>query len=344
MKQFKKTRDIKVGVIGYGPAFQMGRLHLEDMKRAGMTPRAVVDVDPACLAAAAKDFPNIQTYSSVEKMLKSSEVDLVTLITPHNTHAKIALQCLQAKNHVVSEKPMAITTGQCDAMISTARKNGVVLSVFHNRHWDGCIMGAVKAIRGGAIGQVVRVEAHMGQWQKPRDWWRSSKSISGGVLYDWGIHLLEYTFQLIDSPMVEVSGFAKTGLWSSTSRYKADTNEDEGYVIVRYANGSWSTLCITQVDCSPKPSVVEVTGTKGTYLFDHSTWQMVKYDSKGNTVTTKGANPESQWWRFYRNIAEHLTKAKPLVITAESARRVVHVLDLAGRSAARGAALKPKYN
>jgi len=297
MRLYNKARDIKVGVVGYGPSFGMGRYHLEEMKRAGMTPLAAVDIDASCREAAAKDFPNIEIYSSVQKMLKTSEVDLVAIITPHDSHARLALQCLKAGQHVVCEKPMAITTTQCDAMIAAARKNSVMLSVFHNRHWDGCIMAAVKAVRSGAIGEIVRVEAHMGGWEKPRDWWRSSKSISGGVLYDWGVHLLEYTLQLIDSPIAEVTGFAKSGVWSSGSRWQGDANEDEGYVVIRYADGSWSSLCISQLDSNPKPSVLEITGTKGTYVFDHKTWQVITHNAKGQTVITKGTNPASEWWR-----------------------------------------------
>jgi scyllo-inositol 2-dehydrogenase (NADP+) len=202
----KKTH-IRAGVVGYGGAFNMGRQHLLEMRKAGMIPIVVTDTDEARLRAAEKDFPGIETYRSVKEMLRNSEVDLLTIITPHNTHAEIALQCLAAGKNVVVEKPMAITTRQCDAMIGAARRNRLTLSTYHNRHWDGCILNAVKRIRSGAIGEVVRVEARMGGWNRPGDWWRSSKSISGGILYDWGVHLLEYTLQIVDSDIVEVSGF-----------------------------------------------------------------------------------------------------------------------------------------
>lgn len=83
----KRKSSIKVGVIGYGGAFNMGRQHLNEMKAAGMTPTAVVEVDPSRLAAASEDFPGIETHGSVGDMLRKSRVDLVTIITPHNTHA-----------------------------------------------------------------------------------------------------------------------------------------------------------------------------------------------------------------------------------------------------------------
>ena len=341
--KYKQASDIKVGVIGYGGSFNMGMAHLNEMKRAGMTPCAVVEIDPARLEQATKDFPGIETYSSTAAMLKKSKVDLLAIITPHNTHAKIALQCLNAGRHVMCEKPMAVTTAECDAMIAAAKKQKVVLSTYHNRHWDGWIMRAAEEIRKGIIGDVFRVEVHMGGWGKPRDWWRSSRSISGGILYDWGVHLLEYTLQIITADIVEVSGYAKTGFWAPQTPWKKDTNEDEGFAVVRYANGAWSSLSISSIDSRPKAGSMEITGTKGTYWLDFGGWEVTTHNAQGQTVITKGGHPAGEGWRFYQNIADHLVKGEKLVITPEWARRPIHILDLACRSAAKGEALKAKY-
>jgi scyllo-inositol 2-dehydrogenase (NADP+) len=338
-------QKIRVGVIGYGGAFSMGKIHLTDMRAAGMVPTAVAELDPARRAAATQDFPGIETYASVKELLARSSVDLVTIITPHNTHAPLALQCLKAGRHVVCEKPMALTTAECDAMIDAAKAAGVMLSTYHNRHWDGWIMNAMRHVRGGAIGEVVRVDAHMGQWGKPGDWWRSSRSISGGILYDWGVHVLEYTLQLIDAEITEVAGYAKAGVWASSTAWKKDTIEDEGWIVVRYASGAWSSLLVTSLDAAPRQGWVHVTGTKGSFEFDGQGWTMTTPSSgRGKSVTTvKGTHPPSQWPRFYANIAAHLTKGQALVITPEWARRPIHIIDLANRSAAKGAALKAKY-
>jgi predicted dehydrogenase len=334
---------IRAGVIGYGGAFDMGKMHLTDMRAAGMVPTAVAEIDPARLAAARRDFPGIETYPTVKAMLKASAVDLVAIITPHNTHAPLALQCLRAGRHVVCEKPMALTTAECDAMIAAAEKAGVMLSTFHNRHWDGWILNALKHIRAGAIGDVVRVDVHMGQWEKPGDWWRSSKSISGGILYDWGVHLLEYTLQIVDSDIREVAGYARTGVWASSTAWTADTIEDEGQIVVRYASGAWSTLLISGIDCSPRQGWVHVTGTRGSFEFDAEGWSLTTPGAGDRMRVLKGRNPAPQWPRFYASVAAHLTRGDELVITPEWARRPIHIIDLANRSAARGAALKASY-
>jgi predicted dehydrogenase len=342
MKRYKTAAAITCGVIGYGGAFNMGRAHLNEMKKAGMVPTAVAEIDPERLKVATQDFPGIETYSSVAEMLRKSKVQLLAIITPHNTHAKLALQCLKAKRHVVCEKPLAITTEECDVMIAAAKKAGVVLSTYHNRHWDGCILEAVKRIRSGVIGEIVRIEAHMGNWSQPRDWWRSSKTVSGGILYDWGVHLLEYTLQLMDSRITEVSGFSTSGFWAGKTRWKKDTNEDEAFAVIRFASGAWSTLSISAIDSKPKPGWLEITGTKGTYMFHGGAYDVITHKN-GETVTTSGPSPASEGWRLYQNIADHLVKGETLIITPEWARRPIHILDLAGKSAKKGMALKATH-
>ncbi|MHA1566935.1 MAG: Gfo/Idh/MocA family protein, partial [Alphaproteobacteria bacterium] len=171
-----------------------------------------------------------------------------------------------------------------------------------------------------------------------------SKSISGGILYDWGVHLLEYTLQIVDSEIVEVTGLAKTGVWATQTAWKRDTNEDEGFLLIRYANGTWSSLCISQIDCHPKHGWLEITGTKGSYIFEHESWELITRDRQGSEVTVRGTNQPSQWHRYYRNIADHLTKDTPLVITPQWARRPIHILDLAGQSVTKGRSLRAKYS
>ena len=345
MKRYKRAGEIKVGVIGYGGAFNMGRGHLNEMRAAGMTPLAVAEVDGERLKVAAAEFPGIETYCSAGEMLRKSAVDLVAIITPHNTHAGLGLQCLRAGRHVVCEKPLAVTTAECDRMIAAAKKSGVVLSTYHNRHWDGCIVRAVREIGKGLIGEVVRIEAHMGRYRRPGDWWRTSKSISGGILYDWGVHLLEYSLQIIDSDVVEVTGLAKRGFWAPQTAWKDDTFEDEAFAVVRFAGGAWLTLTLTSIDSNPKAAdrgQLEITGTRGTYIFDGGNWRTI-LQRGGKTIDKQGRNPMSQWRAYYQNVADHLVGGAPLAITPEWSRRPIHILDLACRSAAKGRSLRAKY-
>ena len=343
MARFKRPEDIKVGVIGYGPSFGMGPTHLNDMKKAKMSPLAVCDSDGARLEAAQNDFPGIETYETVDKMLKESDVNLMTIITPHNSHAPLALKCLKAGRHVVCEKPLAITTADCDKMIAEAEKQDLVLTTYHNRYWDGSILRALKIIKEGKIGEVVRIDAHMGNWGNPGDWWRSSKTISGGILYDWGIHLIEYMLQITNSQVIEITGFSKRGFWADKTKWKEDTLEDEGFGIMRFENGIWGTLRITQIDSNPRHSMIEITGTKGTYGWDYDNFFLITPNEYGEKITHTGRHPEVEWWRYYQNIADHLTKGTKLVITPQWSRRPIHFIELMCKSAEKGMSMKPKY-
>lgn len=343
VKTSKKTEAIKVGVVGYGGAFNMGRGHLLEMQKAGMVPTAVCELSEERLKVAQTDFPGIETYTTVAEMLRKSPVKLLAIITPHNTHAKLGIQCLRAGRHVVCEKPMAVTTTECDAMIAAAKEKGLVLSTYHNRHWDGCILEALDRIGRGVIGDIVRVEAHMGGWNKPGDWWRTSRTVSGGILYDWGVHLLEYALQLIPSDIVEVSGFAHNGFWAAKTPWKNDTNEDEAHAVVRFKSGQWLTLTISSIDSRPKHGQLEITGTQGTYILSGDYIEIVTHGKAGEEIATKTRARPGEGWRFYQNVADHLTQGTPLVITPEWARRPIHILDLAVRSAEQGRTLHARY-
>ena len=343
MKLYKQASDIKVAVVGYGGAFNMGRTHLREMQAAGMIPCAVVEIDPARLQIAEQDFPGIERYASIGEMLKNSRADLVTIITPHNSHAPLALECLNAGRHVICEKPMAITTQECDAMIAAAKSNDAMLSAYHNRHWDGGIMRAVDEIRNKrVIGDIYRIDAHMGGYGQPGDWWRSSRTISGGILYDWGVHLLEYSFQLIDTDLTEVSGYAKSGYWAHKTAWKHDAIEDESAAILRFKDGAWLNLTMTHLDSNPRPSWMEVFGTEGAYSWTGDDYTVIKH-SDGIARSEKGRNPKGQGERYYENIAAHLTKGEKLVISAEWSRRPIHAIDMAVQSAKQGRSLPAKY-
>jgi predicted dehydrogenase len=343
---YARADAIRVGVVGYGGAYHMGRTHLSEMRAAGMTPVAVAEIDPARLAVARTDFPGIQTFDTLDAMLAEAAVDLVTVITPHDTHAPLGLRVLASGRHCILEKPMAISTAECDALIAAARARDLLVSAYHNRHWDGWILHALAVARAGTLGEIVRVDLRMGRHQMPGPTWRSHRRISGGILYDWGVHLLEYALQLLPGPVIEVSGYAHEGYWARQpgAPHPDDANEDEAQLIARLADGRHINLTITSLDVAPKPGIMEVVGTRGSFLWlDWQSCQITEVRATGEKVVTTVANHPSEGHRFYENIAAHLTGQAPLIITPEWARRPIHLLDLAGRSAREGRALPVIY-
>lgn len=343
MRAFRKADEIRVATIGYGGAFNIAQHHLRQAAEAGMTPLAVADVDEGRLRVAARDFPGIETYQSVETLLKKSAANLIVLATPHNTHAALALKCLNAGRHVCTEKPMAITTAECDRMIAAAKKNRVMLTTYHNRHWDGIILTALDKIkRQKLIGEIVHVDICMAHYAKPGPQWRSSRSISGGILYDWGVHCIDYMLQLIDAEMIEVAGFAKTGFWAAQSTWKNDTKEDEAFAVVRFKSGQWATVRFSSIEAKKSEDWLTIVGTKGTYVCNGGIWKLHQ-TGEGEQVTRQGGNLKDNWIEFYHNLVAHLVHGKKLIITPQWSRRPIHLIDLAVQSAKLGAALKTKY-
>ena len=355
MAWFKNVADIKVGVVGYGGAFNMGKHHLNEMKLAGMSPFAVCEVDPKRLEVAKTDFPGIETYGSLDELLKKSAVTLIVHITPHNLHFPLALKCLQAGKHVVTEKPFVINTAECDKLIAVAKKKNLVVSTYHNRHWDGWILRAMdQVVKKKEIGDIYRIEVHMGGYGMPGDWWRTSKSISGGILYDWGCHQLEYCLQLMGKAKVtEVTGFAVKGFWAeqmpAKAPWKKDCNEDDASAIIRFDNGVMVNLNITQLSTVERKGMMEILGTKGSYTIEWGNWTTRKPIGRKNEqgkpilVTESGPHYDSQSPKFYANVAQHLIGKEELIITPQWARRPIHILDLANQSAKLGKSLKAKY-
>ena len=330
-----KNRQIKVGVVGYGAAYGMGRHHLRLLAaNSDYTPWAACDIIEERLEAARQEFPGIETYADIGEMLRKSEVELVIIVLPHNLHAQAAIQCLKAGRHVVVEKPFAITVAECDRMIAAARKSGVTLSAFHNRHWDGNIVTIMKHLK--KIGRPVRWESQHGGWAAPRDWWRADKEVSGGVVYDWGAHYTEWMLQVMNDQMTEISGFAVNEVWPQC------TNEDELTYVVRFKAGGVGAHTETSIDMGSKPAI-RIVGTKGAIVASGPTVEIHQVRANRSRTVTSHPAPDRAGHAYYANVANHILRGETLVITAEWARRVIQVLDYACRSAQAGRAMKPKY-
>lgn len=336
MNPTKQSKSIRCAVVGYGGAFNMGKHHLDQIAATdGLTGVAVCDIDPARTEQAKEDFPQLEVFNDLEKMIEWGEFDLAVIITPHNTHAKLAIQCSEAGKHVITEKPMCITVKEATAMIEAARKSKKMLSVYHNRRWDGDFLAIQEVIRKGLIGDVFRVEACSASYQPPRDWWRSDKKISGGAMYDWGAHFVDWILNILPEKIVNVTGFAQKRVWHQM------TNEDETEAIIRFESGAVANLQISSIARIGKPKW-RILGTKGGILSGSDALQ-VHTEVKDVPAVAHIPHKESLWGAYYRNIAAHLLRGKALAVTPESARRVIAVIQSAEKSWKTGRAVPVPY-
>ena len=279
-------------------------------------------------------------------MLRRDDLDLVTIVTPHNTHAPLVLACLNAGKHTVVEKPMCITIAEATAMIETAKRVGRTLAVYHNRRHDGNVRAIRQVVQSGEIGEVFHIEVtsmgHGGSftWGRPGEPWRASKAVSGGGLYDWGAHAVDWVLSMVPSRMTQVTGFFhKFG--------PEQANEDQTRAIVRFENGCVAEIMQSRVAHLGRPYLWLVLGTRGA-IMDSGRDAIKGYCQELNgppggsfrlrTAAGEREIPylESDWATYYADLASHLLRGGPVPVSGEDGRRVITVLQTAEKSAASG--------
>jgi len=315
---------ISCAVVGYGPAFNMGKAHASWMQKTkGLELNAICDIDESRTKAAEEDFPGVLTFNKLEDLLEE-DFDLAAVVTPHNVHHPLAMKCLEAGRSVIVEKPMCVTVDEATDMINQARKSKVMLSVFHNRRWDGDFMALKEAIDKGLIGKVYQIEAFAGGYGHPGKWWRSNKKISGGAMYDWGAHFLDWILNLVPDKMTGIVGFSQKLVWKDV------TNEDDVRAIIKFKSGATADFQQSSIAMAGKPKW-RILGTKGAIVNGDKCFNVSTF-VRGIRAQMNIGYKESDWDGYYRNISEHLNKGKELVVKPEEARRVIAVMETAEKS------------
>jgi scyllo-inositol 2-dehydrogenase (NADP+) len=328
-------RTIRCGLLGYGPSYQMGKGHAGWINATpGMKAVAACDIDPARTEAARKELPGIATFDSLDEMLKMNDLDLVVNILPHALHASTTLRCLRSGRHVVSEKPFCLTTEEATSIIRAARRNKRMVSAFHNRRWDGDYQAIRTLIAKGLLGQVYHTETWCGGYGHPGTTWRSDKAISGGTLYDWGAHFVDWNLRLHDKRVTQVTGSFQKRQWHTASV------EDATHVLIRFEDGTMADHQQTNLAAVNKPKW-RILGTLGGLS---SQWgaETVDVTSHASGIRFEGkvpAKPTYGCLDYYRNVADHLLMGELLAVTPEQAREVIAVIETAERSSTEGRSL-----
>ncbi|MDA1191355.1 MAG: Gfo/Idh/MocA family oxidoreductase [Candidatus Poribacteria bacterium] len=318
---------IRGAVIGYGAAFNMGKHHGRAMNGTeGIETVAVLDIDKARTEAAKEDFPGIKTFNSLDDLLKWGEFDVAVNVLPHNLHHALTQPCLLAGKHAIIEKPFTITIAEATEMIETSKQKGTVLTVHHNRRWDADFWTLKGLVASGVIGQVFNVEMWGGGYGRPNpDWWRSSKRVSGGAFYDWGAHYLDWLLNVLPAKMVNVTGFFHDLVWHDI------TNEDHVHGIIRFEDGTSADVQMSQIAKVGKPRW-RLLGSHGAIVSGDNNFKVyseVPGKPKEQEVAYTGRPGPS----FYQNFVSHVNdRSVPLIVTPESARRVIAVLELSEKS------------
>jgi scyllo-inositol 2-dehydrogenase (NADP+) len=343
---------IGIGVLGYGA---IGHEHSAAIQLTrGLELAAVCDADPRRLDAARAVVPDLRGYGDARDLLADDSVNLVIVSTPPNTHASWTVKALEAGKHVVVEKPFCLTVGEADRQIAAAADRGLTLAVYQNRRWDADYLALKKVVRSGQIGDVFHYESFVGGYGHPCNYWHSDEAISGGAVYDWGSHYLDWVLDLFGQQVEWVSATAHKRVWHDV------TNADHSRVLVHFVDGVEAEFTHSDLAAALKPKFY-VLGTEGGIVGDwrfetvvgrspigtlledrlaHSDapadLRVLTPNGDGRTHETRLALPPAPAQPFHRQLADQLLSGEPMEVTPEGSRRNIAVMQAATESAAVG--------
>jgi predicted dehydrogenase len=164
-------------------------------------------------------YPNSKLYHSVEELLNDDSISLVIVNTPTYTHFEYAKAALNAGKNVVVEKPMVVSSNEADELITIANKNGLLLSVYQNRRYDGDYRAVKDVVEQDLLGELKEVEMRFDRYRPAPSGkvHKEGKLPGSGTLYDLGSHLIDQALQLFGSPQAVFAD-----IWTMRNNVDAD--------------------------------------------------------------------------------------------------------------------------
>ena len=316
------TAKKRVVVIGYGG---MGGWHTRYLLKSDVAELAGIwDIKEERRQLAREN--GIFVYDSFEAVLADKTVDILTLAVPNELHMPLAIQAMEAGKNVISEKPVTLNHEDLQKMIDC----------------DYLMMKQVYA--SGELGEVFGVESRIqGSRGIPGDW-RGHKEHGGGMILDWGVHLIDQMMGIVYDRKVE----------SLYCRCDHITNYevDDGFKLDLYFEGDLTARIEVGTSHFISMPRFYMTGTNGSAMINN--WQencrvvccknwdekdvvpvvtaagltktMAPRDSK--TITeSEILRPESDVHDFYRNVCRAIDGKEHQLITHEQLMRVMKLIE-----------------
>lgn len=244
-----------ISLVGYGG---MGHHHV---KRITSLPdfeiRGIYDINPDKLTQARAD--GFRTFDSFDQILSDEKTDAVLLAVPNNFHKDLSIRAMRGGKNVICEKPVTLNAEELKEIIAVRDETGRQFSVHQNRRWDKDFLIVKKSIEDGLLGAPYYVESRVqGAKGIPGDW-RCVKEAGGGMLLDWGVHLLDQIMWMTKSPVTEV--------YAHLLSIKFPGVDDNFKVLLRFQNGLSALVEVDTYTFIPLPRW-HVTGDKGTLQID----------------------------------------------------------------------------
>ena len=188
-----------VGIIGYGGMAHFHRKRIRDVDCMEVT--GLYDINPEKIAS---EKGKVKIYGSAEEIMSDKDIDIILIATPNNFHKDLSIAAMKAGKNVICEKPVALNSKELEEMITVSKQTGRLFSVHQNRRWDKDFRIVKKVIEDGLVGKPFYVESRVqGSNGVPGDW-RCVKEAGGGMLLDWGVHLIDQIMWMVKSPVVSI--------------------------------------------------------------------------------------------------------------------------------------------
>lgn len=264
-------QDMKIAIVGLGG---MGDWHRELIESIdGLTLAGIYDIKEERQEYAKEK--NIRVYGSFEELLSDGEVELCLIATPNDLHKPLAIAAMKAGKHVVSEKPVTLSSEDLKEMIAASEETGKLFTVHQNRRWDEDFLTMKKIYDDNLLGEVFRIESRVhGSRGIPGDW-RQLKEQGGGMVLDWGVHLL-------DQILLMLKGVKLNKVYATITHVTNQLVDDGFTTSLLFENG---VEVIIEVGTSNFVNLPRwyMLGANGTAIIED--WSL-----KGEIVSAKGQN------------------------------------------------------
>jgi len=335
---------IRVGLVGFGMAGRVFHAPLISSVE-GLALSAVVERHTN---QAVERYPWITTHRSLEGLLADRTLGLVVVATPSGSHFEVARQVIEAGFNVVVDKPMAVRSDEIAALMSLAKKRGVLLVPFHNRRFDGDFLTVQNLLREGTLGRLVHFESRMDRWNPgaTRMPWKNDLAQGGGVLLDLGTHLVDLAMALFGSPIAvgaevlrERDGEGANDAFTIRLRYlgirvmleaNALSSPAGPRFVVRGTRGNFRKKGVDPQEAALN-KITRITAAAWGQE-PASEWGMLHVDVEGGMVTRPLATMAGDYRLYYAGVRDVLEKKAAPQVTAVDAWRAARVLEWAQQS------------
>lgn len=342
-------RIYTLGIIGYGG---MAGNHRKQLEQGNVRVRlkGVFDINPERLEVAKEQ--GYVAYSSKEELLQDTDIDIVLVAATNEVHKDLAVEALLAGKHVICEKPVTMTSAELEEIIAMAKKCGKVFTVDQNRRFNRDFINLWRTIDSGKIGKPYVIESRVEGSRGVPAGWRTEKAKGGGMMLDWGVHLIDQLMYMCREKVTNVyckmysinydevdDNFRLTLTFESglTAHIEVSTNNfithprfyafgTEGSIIITDWNGSGK---VVRKLCDDNQWDVEIKKVKAGPT---KTMAPRNADTVEETILTEPKDVVDNLDPVYEQLVNAIEGAE-LLIKPEEALRVMKVMEAAFESA-----------